>query len=719
LNDINLLFKYKNFQSALIEYIHHALSRPIMSDAVALNIRLAHIRLHRHLSELARKQYTNTSAVDSTEEGNLAVHIAPVWSFSDNKSNLQDCAWWRIDYVVESRASNLFAPSGRLSIPVFKVEGNVVKIQTDFTVAVPGSAIFKVSSFGDYEDFYEGIQTVGPVVIAFVFCRIEQDRIFSQLIAELYKESALNINKMLANINSISAHNSPLEEENIRAYLEKLGLNNESPIGDPMRLYFDSAALDLKNSVATYFRKTIRANLQPCLKLDTLKLVEHKSQLGDGVSFHIEGVKHVARTRVVHGWIVDPCQVVKHIHLLHPNVPQGIELFQNAVKFDRADIATTFGNIRPSLTTHYGFVSVANEHNLPEHSHDVEILVTLKNGIQYRETILEEAVAMDDNGLQYLIGILTDDKIDGERCERFFKPVFRAFTHNKPIVKLFFNKVYGSRATCSKPRLSVIIPLYGNIRFEQTQIPLLAALRQLDWEVIFAVDDLRILDTVCCNVERLALLYGLPVRVLAPDRNLGFSGINNFAVAHCHGQYVLFLNSDCFVTRTAPVLAALKWLEDRNGAGAAGFRLLYANQTIQHDGMSVGMWDQQREFYLNEHPRIGVAAPLAPKHPVNDNAVMLTAACLCMSRLQFNKVGGFSRSYLRGDFEDSDLCLKILTGGGVLGIVREHGIYHLERQSIGSQHVGLRQTITLVNSYIYSKRWATTLGREIIPLKVI
>ena len=56
-----------------------------------------------------------------------------------------------------------------------------------------------------------------------------------------------------------------------------------------------------------------------------------------------------------------------------------------------------------------------------------------------------------------------------------------------------------------------------------------AALRQPDWEIILAVDDPRSLGAVRDNAKRLSALYGITVRVLASERNLGFSGINNLA----------------------------------------------------------------------------------------------------------------------------------------------------------------------------------------------
>lgn len=719
LKNINILFSEKKYQKAFIEYGFYALNQPFMADIIALNTKLARSRLERLLAELASQHCGKAQEADSERGGRLAIQMSPPWTFSGQEPDSVDCAWWRLDYVIQGGGSGASGRVGRLSIPVCRFDNKVVTLKSEFTVSTLGSLIFKSGSGVGLEDFYQGVQQVGSLAIAFSFQRIEHDRLFSQLLFELIKRTGFDIPTVLGKLKLNQTVDSVFGERSVPAYLEKLLAFDESPANDAEKHYVDSAARDLNDSVAIYLGQPTNASLMPSTLIDASQLVEHKWQLGDEVNFNIEGVKCLGSTRIVHGWIVDPCQAIKDIHLVHPHAPQGIELLQKAVKFDRPDVVTAFGNTSTTLATHYGFAGVVTEHTLLAESGSVDILVTLKSGKQYRESTTEHAIALDNNGLQQAMGILTGDEIDSHCCERFFKPLFTTFTQMQPKVEQAFNQSFGPADSQAKPVLSVVIPLYGDNRFELTQIPQLAALRQPNWEIIFAVDDLRILSAVKDNAQRLAELYGLPVRVMAPDRNLGFSGINNFAVERTQGEHLLFLNSDCFVTRSEPVLAALNWLRNTPDAGAVGFRLLFADNTVQHDGMSVERWKQQRDFFLNAHPRIGVPSELVPKRPSKDKAVMLTAACLMMSRRRFDEVGGFNRAYLRGDFEDSDLCLKILARGAKLGIVRQDGIYHLERQSIGAQDGSVRQKITLVNSYIYSQRWKTMLTKKMSPLEVI
>ena len=261
--------------------------------------------------------------------------------------------------------------------------------------------------------------------------------------------------------------------------------------------------------------------------------------------------------------------------------------------------------------------------------------------------------------------------------------------------------------------------MYGKTRFELTQIPVLAALRRSDWEVIFAVDDLSILEEVKGNIYRLSLLYGLTISVVAPSVNLGFAGINNFAVKYSRSDVILFLNSDCFLTNKLAIERGFEWLYASSDNGAAGFRLTYADRTIQHDGMSVIKWKNNPSFYLNDHPRQGFDECLVPHIIHNEESVLLTAACLMINKILFYDINGFDCDYFKGDFEDSDLCLKILNKNKRLGIVRQPGIYHLERQSISSIDSLLRERITLTNSFTYTERWQEILNSHLPPLKAI
>jgi len=102
-------------------------------------------------------------------------------------------------------------------------------------------------------------------------------------------------------------------------------------------------------------------------------------------------------------------------------------------------------------------------------------------------------------------------------------------------------------------------------------------------------------------------------------------------------------------------------------------------------------------------------APVAPVALVP----AVTAACLWISREDFLvTAGGFDEGYIIGDFEDSDLCLKLLLKGRRNYLTRNIVLYHLERQSqrlAGAED--WRQKVTAYNCWRHTQRWDAVLSR--------
>ncbi|WP_319531943.1 glycosyltransferase [uncultured Cohaesibacter sp.] len=78
------------------------------------------------------------------------------------------------------------------------------------------------------------------------------------------------------------------------------------------------------------------------------------------------------------------------------------------------------------------------------------------------------------------------------------------------------------------------------------------------------------------------------VRVLPYPGEFNYSALNNFGVGHAHGDVIALLNNDVEVING-------RWLSElvsyaiRPDIGAAGARLLYDDETIQHAGVIIGV----------------------------------------------------------------------------------------------------------------------------------
>jgi GT2 family glycosyltransferase len=81
-----------------------------------------------------------------------------------------------------------------------------------------------------------------------------------------------------------------------------------------------------------------------------------------------------------------------------------------------------------------------------------------------------------------------------------------------------------------------------------------------------------------------------------------------------------------------------------------------------------------------------------------------------MPRALALKMGGFDETFIVGDFEDSDLCLKLQAAGYRCVVDPSVRLFHLERKSQASHGVGWRMNLTLYNAWQHERRWGKTIS---------
>src|SRR5262249_12963633 len=148
-------------------------------------------------------------------------------------------------------------------------------------------------------------------------------------------------------------------------------------------------------------------------------------------------------------------------------------------------------------------------------------------------------------------------------------------------------------------------------------------------------------------------------------------------------------------------------------------RLLFEDGSIQHAGMSFRASTAVAGCWENDHPGKGLPAAFDP-HPGIAAVPAVTAACLILDRALFRELGGMSEEYVIGDFEDSDLCLRVQEQGWNICYTPEIELFHLERQSmklIGEGEAAWRQSLTLYNMWKHSRRWGPLIPKVLDRLK--
>lgn len=256
------------------------------------------------------------------------------------------------------------------------------------------------------------------------------------------------------------------------------------------------------------------------------------------------------------------------------------------------------------------------------------------------------------------------------------------------------------------PQVSMVVPIYGRADFVEHQLIEFAADKWLreHAELVYVLDDPRLLESFGPQMQALHRIYGLPMKWVWGGVNRGFSGANNLGAENCSGTHLLFLNSDVFPQKPGWLEAMVDVLKQHPDVGAVGPRLVFANGAIQHAGMEYVRFEE-RGVWGNHHPYMGLDPSLDPCKALSTVSAV-TGACLMLRRTDFDAIGGWDTGFLVGDFEDSDLCLKLRERGLKIAYLPTAQLTHLERQSfklLGQDD--FRARVAVYNAVRHQTRW--------------
>lgn len=290
-----------------------------------------------------------------------------------------------------------------------------------------------------------------------------------------------------------------------------------------------------------------------------------------------------------------------------------------------------------------------------------------------------------------------------EQAKKLFRPFF---------VESGSASEYGVipiKTASSKPKVSVIVPFYGEYRFIFSLLTMQKRFSS-EFEWIFVSDEPAKHQLLMQVLEKRSDSLNCPTTLVLNRSNYGFSTSNNIGTAVASGDTLLFMNSDIWAETARPLSNAAKAL-DSGRFQIIGFRLLFEDGTIQHEGMSFERSAFLHNLFIVDHPQKGTPADQDINKIVEIGAV--TGALLMIKKDLFLKIGGFDRAFIKGDFEDADLCLKARMNGGRIGLYKTGDLFHLERQSIRLMDVGsARMALTYLNCITFNERWGQFISRE-------
>lgn len=227
------------------------------------------------------------------------------------------------------------------------------------------------------------------------------------------------------------------------------------------------------------------------------------------------------------------------------------------------------------------------------------------------------------------------------------------------------------------PLLSVIIPNKDHIEDLKLCIDSLLKLGGYEQLEILIVENNSVEEETFREYEELQR-GDQRIRLLNWSGVFNYSAINNYAAEQAQGEYLLFLNNDTEV-KEAGALQELMQCIQKEGAGAVGARLLYADHTIQHAGVVLGYGGiaghafegmRQEEYEKQRYAKM------------TRQMSAVTAACMIVNRQAFTQIGGFTEE-LGVAYNDIDLCMKLRRAGWMVLYDPAAQFYHYESQTRG------------------------------------
>lgn len=222
---------------------------------------------------------------------------------------------------------------------------------------------------------------------------------------------------------------------------------------------------------------------------------------------------------------------------------------------------------------------------------------------------------------------------------------------------------FGARTSAAPPRVTVVVPLGGQIdRLHDQMLEFAEDPWFLDHaELICVADRAAIEEPLREEAEHLFSAYGVPFTVVWGRVDRSRAAALDIGVAAGTAPLVLLLGADVVPLEPDWLRRMADALEARSDTGILGARLLQATGGIHHDGIAFE-WSAEIDGHVGRLLHHGLEPEDRPAAaPVARQAV--SADCLLLRRATWDAVGGLDEDLLGDAFVDTDLCLEVRARG--------------------------------------------------------
>jgi GT2 family glycosyltransferase len=401
------------------------------------------------------------------------------------------------------------------------------------------------------------------------------------------------------------------------------------------------------------------------------------------------------------GWFFDPDDEIASVTvadhtLVEPVLSDNWKIFHGKIEIDAEKLQVRrFVSFQPRQTST----------NAPD---DIRIRVALKSGLNYviaPHPIPRDALTQRGAVLDTIAGYAFSPEQFADVFQPALEPLVRRLNVRQKIRE---TRELGIR---SSRKISLIIPIYRELSFIRSQLAAFALDPYIrsECQIIYANDDPSSALRLTAILSGYVTAFPLDIKIITLDRNGGYALANNVAAREADGGVLILLNSDVVPVRQGWIEAGIRKLGKLPAFSVVGAKLLYPDGTLQH----AGMYFQRNDagYWQNMHFWKGYGRDLAEAN-VDREVPAVTGACMFIRGQEYFAIGGFSDDYIIGDFEDSDLCLKLRDKGGLIYYLSSIELYHFERQSISAEGPAIPvRGSTLYNEALHAAKWGTFISQ--------
>ena len=405
------------------------------------------------------------------------------------------------------------------------------------------------------------------------------------------------------------------------------------------------------------------------------------------------------RSFYVEGWAVDREAAIARLEAVSPE-GERIDLEARAFRFPLPHVATHFGlagaadEVRPGFLC---FVPLEGESHLDEgwviemENADGECLeapapAVLRDTSAARERVLADPVRRR----------VPDEEV----MENHVRPAIERLQRQVE-AGLGIRAVEQFGTPPPEPDVSIVVPLYKRIELIEEQLAQFVLDPYLSrQDILYVLDSPADEDALRVFAAHLHPLYEVPFRVAVLKRNAGFASANNVGASIARARLLLLMNSDVLPDRPGWLESMVEFYDSQDGIGALGPKLLYEDDSIQHAGIHFHRPDgqivwQDAHYFKGLH-RDFPDANLARVVPV------VSGACMMIARALYESMDGLHGGYVQGDYEDADICLRMMEAGLRNWYLPAAELYHLEALSYSST---LRMPANRYNAWLHTRTW--------------